>query len=102
MSSNPAFEQALREVSQLTKKPNNEEMLKLYGLYKIATGHDFSKAEQPYRVQLEKYAKWTAWQKEVDEGTTVDLAQEKYIMTVETLKEKYGFDPNKEPETIGA
>jgi hypothetical protein len=30
------------------------------------------------------------------------LAQEKYIMTVETLKEKYGFDPNKEPETIGA
>jgi hypothetical protein len=79
MSSNPAFEQALREVSQLTKKPNNEEMLKLYGkkhnpfssqprqrnsdfltslllflgLYKIATGHDFSKAEQPYRVQLE-------------------------------------------------
>ena len=29
------FEKAAEEVKNLSKKPNNDEMLKLYGLYKV-------------------------------------------------------------------
>jgi diazepam-binding inhibitor (GABA receptor modulating acyl-CoA-binding protein) len=46
-------------------------------------------------------AKKKAWQKFVDEGLTVEQAQEKYVALVETMKEKYGYDAAKEPEAVG-
>jgi diazepam-binding inhibitor (GABA receptor modulating acyl-CoA-binding protein) len=46
-------------------------------------------------------AKRRAWQKIVDEGLTVDEAQQKYVKLVEELKEKYGYDANKVAETVG-
>jgi diazepam-binding inhibitor (GABA receptor modulating acyl-CoA-binding protein) len=100
MSPNPAFEQACREAGQLTKMPNQDEMLQLYALFKIGHGHDFSKAEAPgtFSIAIDKRYKYNAWKAEVEKGTTVEQAQEKYIQLVETLKEAYGFDPTKEPE----
>ena len=46
-------------------------------------------------------AKKRSWQKVVDEGVTVEEAKTKYIALVESLKEKYGFDANKEAEAVG-
>lgn len=50
---------------------------------------------------LQGKAKLNAWQKVVDEGKTVEQAQEEYIALVNKLKESYGFDANKEPEAVG-
>lgn len=47
-------------------------------------------------------AKKNAWQKEVDEGTTAEQAQTKYVNLVNKLKESYGFDADKVPEAVGA
>lgn len=51
---------------------------------------------------LKGKAKYNAWQKVVDDSTTADEAQEKYAKLVESLKEKYGFDANKNPEDVGS
>ena len=47
-------------------------------------------------------AKYNAWKKVAEEGTTAELAQERYIAKVEELKGKYGFDANKAPEAVGS
>ena len=44
--------------------------------------------------------KYQAWQKLVDEGVSASDAQERYVKLVESLKEKYGYDENKEPEAV--
>lgn len=41
-------------------------------------------------------------QKIVDEGVTPDQAQTKYVELIEKMKQAYGFDASKEPETVGA
>lgn len=42
-----------------------------------------------------------AWQNLIDEeGYTQEQAQQAYIEFVESLKDEYGFDPNKEPEKV--
>jgi len=38
----------------------------------------------------------------VDEGITAEQAQERYVSLVEQLKEKYGYDADKVPETVGS
>ncbi|GKT45618.1 putative acyl-CoA-binding protein [Colletotrichum spaethianum] len=96
-----AFKQAVIDSKKLTAKPGNDELLELYGLYKVSTGEDISKAPKPGMFDLKGKAKQGAWQKVVDEGVTPELAQEKYIALVNTLKDKYGYDANKEPEAVG-
>lgn len=46
-------------------------------------------------------AKKNAWQKRVDEGVSQSQAKEEYVALVETLKTKYGYDANKQPEAVG-
>lgn len=92
--------------------------LSLSALYKIGTGEDFSKATAPGTFDFKASsplltptkkantfqqgkAKYNAWKKVVDEGVTPDAAQEQYVKLVEELKEKYGYDENKEPEAVG-
>ena len=41
--------------------------------------------------QQEK-AKWNAWKKEVDAGTTPEAAQKKYVEKVEELKNTLGYN----------
>ncbi|OLN97401.1 Acyl-CoA-binding protein-like protein 1 [Colletotrichum chlorophyti] len=96
-----AFKQAIVDSKKLTSKPGNDELLDLYALYKVGTGEDITKSAKPGLFDLKGKAKQSAWQKVVDEGTTPELAQEKYIALVNSLKEKYGFDANKEPEAVG-
>ncbi|KAK2025494.1 acyl CoA binding protein [Colletotrichum zoysiae] len=97
-----AFKQAVIDSKKLTAKPSNDELLELYGLYKVGTGEDISSATKPGMFDLKGKAKQSAWQKVVDEGTTPEQAQEKYVALVNSLKEKYGYDANKEPEAVGA
>ncbi|KAI6363084.1 hypothetical protein MCOR25_006028 [Pyricularia grisea] len=97
-----AFQKAIVDSKKLLKKPSNEELLELYGLFKVGTFEDISKAEVPGMFELKAKAKKAAWQKIVDEGVTPEQAQEKYVALVEKLKATYGFDEAKEPEAVGA
>ncbi|XMA16526.1 hypothetical protein WAI453_009317 [Rhynchosporium graminicola] len=97
-----AFDTAVVDSKKLTSKPSNDDLLQLYGLFKVASGEDISKAEQPGTFDLKGKAKKKAWQKIVDEGLTSDQAKEKYVALVESLKEKYGYDANKSPEAVGS
>ncbi|KAH6634531.1 putative fatty acid binding protein [Chaetomium sp. MPI-SDFR-AT-0129] len=93
----PEFQTAVVDSKKLTSKPNNEDLLAIYALYKIGTGEDITTAAKPGGK-----AKYNAWKAEVDEGTTPEQAQEKYVAKIEELKEKYGYDAAKEPEAVGA
>ena len=46
------FQKAATDVKNLTSSPNNDELLELYGLYKIANGEDFTKADKPGMFDL--------------------------------------------------
>ncbi|XXG98214.1 endocytosis defective- protein [Hypoxylon texense] len=96
----PAFTKAQEESKKLTSKPSNEELLELYGLFKVGNGEDFSKAEKPGMFDLKGKYKYQAWKDLVEEGVTPEAAQERYVKKVEELKNKYGFDANKEPEAV--
>lgn len=37
----------------------------------------------------------------MDEGITPQQAEEKYVALVNQLKDKHGYDPDKQPEKIG-
>lgn len=54
------FKTAADDVKALTKRPSNEEMLEIYGLFKQATAGD-NTTSQPWAIQLEAAAKWNAW-----------------------------------------
>eukprot|EP01065_Artemidia_motanka_P033730 TRINITY_DN40775_c0_g1_i1.p1 TRINITY_DN40775_c0_g1~~TRINITY_DN40775_c0_g1_i1.p1 ORF type:complete len:102 (+),score=8.68 TRINITY_DN40775_c0_g1_i1:159-464(+) len=96
-----AFDTAVADSKKLTSKPSNDDLLELYGLYKVATGEDITKSEKPGMFDLKGKAKNKAWQAVVDEGLTSDEAKEKYVALVEKMKEKYGYDANKAPEAVG-
>jgi len=85
-ASTAAFEQSATEARGFTFKPTNEELLELYGLYKQAKEGDNNTA-QPWQIQMEAYAKWTAWNSR--KGLSKDEAEKKYVETVEGLKTKY-------------
>ncbi|KHN98072.1 Acyl-CoA-binding protein, ACBP [Metarhizium album ARSEF 1941] len=79
---NPAFNTAAREVKLLKSDPPNAEKLLLYALFKIGTGCDIEKEPNPGMFQMEE---------KVDEGVTVEQAQERYIEVVEKLKKDIGM-----------
>ncbi|KAI1379554.1 acyl-CoA-binding protein [Hypoxylon crocopeplum] len=96
----PAFTKAQEESKKLTSKPSNDDLLELYALFKVGNGEDFSKAEKPGMFDLKGKYKYQAWEKLVNEGISAETAQERYVKKVDELKEKYGFDANKEPEPV--
>jgi diazepam-binding inhibitor (GABA receptor modulating acyl-CoA-binding protein) len=81
-----AFETAAKEAKELPKKPSNDDLLRLYGLYKQATVGD-NTTGQPYMVQVESRAKWDAWTKH--KGTSKADAENQYVALVQELKTKY-------------
>ncbi|KAK5055983.1 hypothetical protein LTR84_012533 [Exophiala bonariae] len=97
-----AFTTAADDSKKLLAKPSNEELLELYSLFKIANGEDISKATAPGMFDLKGKAKYKAWQKEVDAGTSASSAETRYVELVEKLKKQYGFDANKKPEAVGS
>ncbi|GAB3913624.1 acyl-CoA-binding protein [Mucilaginibacter boryungensis] len=82
-----SFEQAVAQSKQLSKRPDNETLLKLYSLYKQATEGDMpDDAEKPKMFDFVAQAKYDAWKNR--KGTPMDAAMQQYIDLVEGLKGK--------------
>ena len=74
------------QVLKLTKRPSDDELLELYGLYKQATIGD-NNTPQPGVFDFKGKYKWKAWDKL--KGTSKEEAENKYIRLVDSLLEKY-------------
>jgi len=85
------FTKAAEDSKKLKSTPNNDQLLELYSLYKVGNGEDISKVSKPGVFDLKGKAKYNAWQKEVEAGTTKEGAQQRYIALVDKLKSELGF-----------
>jgi acyl-CoA-binding protein len=79
------FEKAAEDVKGLSKRPDNDSLLRLYALYKQSTAGDVS-GSRPGMLDFEGRAKFDAWGKE--KGKTKDAAMQAYIKLVAELKAK--------------
>jgi len=79
-----SFEKAAEDIKAKGKdlKLSDENMLKLYGLYKQATVGN-NNTEKPSFYQIEAKAKWNAW--EGNKGKSQEQAKVEYIAVVEGL-----------------
>jgi len=81
------FKEATVKVHELTKKPGNETLLRLYALYKQATSGNCDKSEPGYlMVKGKEWYKWDAWNKL--KGKSKDYAEKEYVRLVELLLKK--------------
>ncbi|KAI8366049.1 acyl-CoA-binding protein [Radiomyces spectabilis] len=80
----PAFEKAAAEAQQLPKKPSDDDLLQLYGLYKQATIGDCNTNKPTFDIKG-RY-KWTAWDNL--KGMNQAEAETQYIAKVEELKKQ--------------
>ncbi|CAH2447036.1 Acyl-CoA-binding protein [Komagataella phaffii CBS 7435] len=80
------FNDKAEAVKNLKTKPNNDELLKLYGLFKQATVGD-NTTEKPGVFDFKGKAKWEAWDKL--KGTSQEEAEQEYIAYVGDLEDKY-------------
>lgn len=76
------FSEAIEKVKTLSERPDNETLLKLYGLYKQATVGNCN-ISQPWAVQVEARAKWEAWNSHYNKSK--QTAENEYVQLVETL-----------------
>jgi diazepam-binding inhibitor (GABA receptor modulating acyl-CoA-binding protein) len=87
MSLSEKFQQKAEEVKGLTKRPDNEELLRLYGLYKQATVGDNS-TDRPSFFLFKEKSKWEAWTDQ--KGLTREEAQSRYVDLVNELQIRCG------------
>ena len=80
------FISAQQKVEQLPTRPSNDELLRLYGLYKQATQGDVH-GQEPGGFDFKAAAKYRAWQDL--KGTSGEEAKAKYVDLVNNLVEKY-------------
>ncbi len=81
------FYEAAGAVKEVSSRPSNEDLLKLYSLFKQATEGDVS-GERPGGFDFKAIAKYEAW-KDL-KGKSKEEAMEGYIQLVETIREKHG------------
>ena len=77
------FLQAVADSKTITARPSNDQLLRLYALYKQATEGDV-KGDKPGMFDFKGQAKYGAWEKEA--GKTKEEAMQQYIALVESLK----------------
>jgi acyl-CoA-binding protein len=78
-----AFSTAVADVEQLPVRPGNEDLLRLYALYKQATVGDVV-GKRPGMMDFVARAKYDAWAGL--EGTSSDEAMQVYADVVASLK----------------
>ena len=83
MSLQNAFEQALADSKNLSERPDNMTLLKMYALYKQASSGDAS-GDRPGFTDMVGRAKWDAW--DALKGIGKDDAMQQYIDFVAGLK----------------
>lgn len=79
---NTAFEAAVAQSKNLSERPDNPTLLKIYALYKQATAGDNAE-KKPSFSDVVGRAKWDAWEKV--KGTQGDAAKQQYIDLIESL-----------------
>lgn len=79
------FQQAAEDSKKLSKRPDNNTLLKLYSLYKQSTVGDIS-GSRPGGIDMESKFKYDAWARLKGKGK--DAAMQEYIDLVESLKAK--------------
>lgn len=77
-----AFDNAVRNSTSLSERPDNATLLKIYALYKQATEGD-NEAKKPSFTDVVGRAKWDAWEKL--KGQSVDEAKQAYVELIESL-----------------
>ena len=80
------FESALARSKEFTRRPGNEELLQLYGLFKQATEGDAT-GGPPGGFDFKAIAKYDAWAEL--KGKPKDEAKKDYISLVEKLYQQY-------------
>lgn len=82
MSLDERFQDAAARAKDLPSRPSNEDLLKMYGLFKQGTSGDVS-GDRPSAFDFKGRAKYDAWAEL--EGTDGDDAKEQYIALVDKL-----------------
>mgnify|MGYP006367682511 CR=1 FL=1 len=77
------FEAATAAAKQTKKKPDNATLLKIYALYKQASGGDVE-GKRPGFTDMVGRAKWDAWNE--IKGKSNDEAMKEYVALIESLK----------------
>ena len=83
MSLQAQFEQAQIDSKNLSERPDNMTMLKLYALFKQGSLGDAT-GERPAMTDMIGRAKWDAWN--ALKGTSREEAMQQYVDLVEELK----------------
>lgn len=78
-----SFEGAVTESKQLPEKPDNQTLLKIYGLYKQATDGD-NTGKRPGFTDMVGRMKFDAWAEL--KAKSKDEAMQEYIDLIESLK----------------
>ncbi len=89
MSLEQDFNTAAEEVKNLTKKPSDKDLLKLYGLFKQST-LGINNEPKPSIFNPTASSKWNAWYE--NRMLSKNMAKRKYIEIVEQFKLKYGYN----------
>ena len=76
------FEAAVANSKNLSERPDNATLLKIYALYKQASSGD-NADKKPGFGDMVGRAKWDAWNGL--KGTTADAAMQQYIDLIESL-----------------
>ncbi|KAA3674387.1 uncharacterized protein DEA37_0013591 [Paragonimus westermani] len=82
------FNTAADNVKHLKKRPSDNELLSLYGLFKQATQGD-NTTGQPSVLSVKDRSKWNAWNSH--KGLSKKEAQEKYVQIANDIIAKYGL-----------
>ncbi|MBL0422275.1 acyl-CoA-binding protein [Ramlibacter sp. AW1] len=77
------FDQAVVRSRQLSARPDNATLLKIYGLYKQATLGDVDQPK-PGMGDLVGRAKWDAWS--TLRGTPPEEAKRRYVELIDSLE----------------
>ncbi|KAK9467865.1 acyl-CoA-binding protein [Lipomyces arxii] len=80
------FDKAAAAVQDLKVRPSNDELLKLYALFKQATVGD-NTTPKPGVFDLKAKYKWNEW--DALKGTSQEEAEKEYITFAEGLIAKY-------------
>ena len=80
------FESSVARSKELTKRPSNEELLNLYGLYKQGSEGDVS-GDRPGGFDFKAIAKYDAWAEL--KGKSKEQAMQDYIALMDRLYQQY-------------
>lgn len=87
MPEQDAFAEAQERVKKLSRRPSNQQLLQLYGLFKQATQGDAT-GSRPGMLDPVGRAKWDAWA--ACQGTSREEAKRRYVSLVDELAKALG------------